>query len=394
MKLRIALFSWESLHSIAVGGLGVHVTELAAALERLGNEVHVFTRRGPNQGMYSLIDGVHYHRVDFAFDSDLIRELTVNMARSMVDRFYEVENVFGNFDIIHGNDWHVVTVLDELKRERKKKVVFTLHSTQYGRDGNAFFDGKAKHIRDLEWFGTYIADKVIVCSQTMKEEVMRIYQVPEYKIVVIPNGIWARNFDGEIDPYHDVKKYFGFGVYDPVITFVGRIVHMKGVDILLESVPLVLQDFPNARFIFVGDGYLRSELEKRAAEMGLLNKNVFFTGYVENSWKTKVIKASDCIVVPSRNEPFGIVVLEAWSCKKPVLATCGTGAGELIWHGINGYRIQLTPDNIAYWIKEIIKNPMHARYMGENGRRIAETIFTWDNIALQTLRVYKEVLEK
>ncbi|MEM5827923.1 MAG: glycosyltransferase family 4 protein [Candidatus Aenigmatarchaeota archaeon] len=390
--MRIALFAWESLHSIAVGGLAVHVTELAAALERLGNEVHVFTRIGPNQGIYSFIDGVHYHRVSFAFDSDLIRELTVNMARSMVERFFEVESIYGKFDIIHGHDWHVVTALDEIKRVRGIKTVFTLHSTQYGRDGNAFFDGKAKHIRDLEWFGTYIADRVIVCSQTMKEEIMNIYQVPEWKIRVIPNGIWARNFDGEIDPYHDVKKHFGFGVYDPLIVFVGRMTHQKGVDILLEAVPLVLKDFPNAKFIFIGDGYLKPQLERRAYELGLLNNSVFFTGYVSDEWKTKIVKASDCVVVPSRNEPFGIVVLEAWSCKKPVIATINTGAGELIWHGVNGYKVYLNPESIAWGIKEILKNPLHARYMGENGRKIAETIFNWDNVAKQTLRVYEELL--
>ncbi|MEM0243082.1 MAG: glycosyltransferase family 4 protein [Candidatus Aenigmatarchaeota archaeon] len=394
MKLRIAFFSWESLHSLRVGGLAVHVTELAAALERLGNEVHVFTRIGPNQGMYSLIDGVHYHRVSFGFENDLIRELTVNMARSMVERFNEVENVFGNFDIIHGHDWHVVTALDEIKRTKNKKTVFTLHSTQYGRDGNNFFDGAAKVIRDLEWFGTYIADRVIVCSQTMKDEIMKIYQTPEYKIRVIPNGIWAKNFDGEIDAYHDVKKHFGFNVYDPVIVFFGRMTHMKGVDLLLESVPLVLQEFPNAKFIFIGDGYARAEFERRAYELGLLNNHVFFTGYVNDEWKTKIVKASDCVVVPSRNEPFGIVVLEAWSCKKPVIASCGTGAGELIWNGVNGYKVQLNPESIADGIKQIIRNPMHAKYMGENGRKIAETIFNWDNIAKQTLRVYEELLEK
>ena len=60
--MRTALLSWETLHSIPVGGVGVHVTELAAALERKGQEVHVFTRVGPGQSLYDWIDGVHYHR--------------------------------------------------------------------------------------------------------------------------------------------------------------------------------------------------------------------------------------------------------------------------------------------------------------------------------------------
>ena len=60
--MRIALFAWESLHSIAVGGVAAHVTELAAAFQRRGHETHVFVRLGAGQNTYQLIDGVHYHR--------------------------------------------------------------------------------------------------------------------------------------------------------------------------------------------------------------------------------------------------------------------------------------------------------------------------------------------
>ncbi len=58
LEVKIALLSWESLHSIPVGGVGAHVTELGAALQRRGHDVHVFTRIGPGQPDYSLVDGV------------------------------------------------------------------------------------------------------------------------------------------------------------------------------------------------------------------------------------------------------------------------------------------------------------------------------------------------
>ena len=386
--MRIALFSWESLHSIAVGGLAVHVTELAAAFARKGHEVHVFTRNN-NQEMYSVIDGVHYHRVNFPFDRNFVYEMTVNMKNSMVQAFKDAEAVFGKFDIVHGHDWHVVTTLDEIKK-MGRKIVLTLHTTQYGRDGGTF-NPYAKDLYNIEWYGTYIADKVIAISQTFKEEIIRLYNVPEWKMRVIPNGIWAKNFDGEIDPYHDVKKHFGFGVYDPLFVFVGRMVYQKGVDMLIEAIPLVLRKYPNARFVLIGDGYMKAELETKVRAMNL-NSNVIFTGYVSNEWKTKIMKAADAIIVPSRNEPFGIVVLEAWSCRKPVIATCNTGAGELIWHKYNGIKVYPTPESIAWGIEEIIKNPEEARLMGERGREIAERIFNWDRVAEETLKVYKEII--
>jgi glycosyltransferase involved in cell wall biosynthesis len=72
--MRIALFSWETLHSICVGGVAVHVTELAQALCRREHEVHVFTRQGAGQSTYEHIGGVHYHRCPFQPHPDLVEE--------------------------------------------------------------------------------------------------------------------------------------------------------------------------------------------------------------------------------------------------------------------------------------------------------------------------------
>ena len=390
--MRIAFFSWGSLHSIPCGGLSVAVTELAAALQRLGNEVHVFTRIGNNQSIYQEIDGVHYHRCPFNFNSNLVWEMN-NMCKSMVHYFFETKNYIGDFDLIHGHDWMVVNALDEIKKAIGIPTVFTLHSTEYGRDGNHLYDGIAQDIRNLEWYGTYIADRVIVCSNAMKNEIQWLYQVPDWKIRIVPNGIWASRFDGEVDAYNDVKKHFGFGVYDPLAVFVGRMTVQKGVDLLIQAIPAILQEFPNAKFVFIGDGPQKHEYERMVSEMNLWHA-VRFTGYIDNEWKTKIMKAADCIVVPSRNEPFGIVVLEGWACRKPVVATHGTGAGELIWHEVTGLKVYQAPNSIAWGIKEIFRNPERAKWMGENGRRAAEEVFTWDNAAKKTIEVYEELVRR
>jgi len=82
--MKIAFFSWEAVHSIFVGGIGVHVTDLACALERKGHEVHVFTRMAKaDQLPYECIHGVHYHRCSYAPNPDFIEEVT-NMCRSFV----------------------------------------------------------------------------------------------------------------------------------------------------------------------------------------------------------------------------------------------------------------------------------------------------------------------
>ena len=102
--MKIAIFSWETLHSISVGGVGNHVTELGAALERKNHEVHIFTRIGSNQRPYETIQGVHYHRCPFPLNSNFIQEIN-GMCQSFVHHFLETENHIGHFDIIHAHDW-------------------------------------------------------------------------------------------------------------------------------------------------------------------------------------------------------------------------------------------------------------------------------------------------
>lgn len=385
---KIAHFSWESLHSLRVGGISTAVTELAAGQERLGNEVHVFTRMGLEQKEYALIDGVHYHRCPFGFDSSLAMEM-YNMSYSMVHHFFGCENPHG-FDIVHGHDWHVVPALDEVKKAGNKRVVWTLHSNQYGRDGNHFHNGSAETIHGLEWYGTYIADRLITCTQRMNGEAKWVHRVPEEKMRVIHNGVQAHRYDGWIDQ-GEVKKRVHVGPVDPTVLFIGRMTYQKGPDLLLEAVSEVLKDYPQARFVFVGDGYMKAHLHNVSYHLGV-NHAVRFTGFLHENDKIDLLKACEVVCVPSRNEPFGIVVLEAWSAGKPVVAIHGTGAGELIWHDVTGLKVYGYPSSIAWGIKNIFSDFEKAGWMGRNGRLAAETEFAWDKIAAETLKVYEELI--
>ena len=115
--MRIALFSWETLHSIAVGGVGVHVTELAAALQRRKHNVHVFTRQGHGQPHYECIHGVHYHRCTFPLNPSFVDEVN-NMCRSIVHHVFETESVIGAFDVIHAHDWLTANAMIWIRQGR------------------------------------------------------------------------------------------------------------------------------------------------------------------------------------------------------------------------------------------------------------------------------------
>ena len=162
--MRIALLSWESLHSIAVGGVGVHVTELAAALERKGHEVHVFTRMGHRQVHYERIDAVHYHRCPFDLHPSFVDEVN-NMCRSFVHHVFQTENHIGPFDRIHAHDWLAANAMIWIKQGRGRKCILTIHSTEYGRCGNSFWNGQSARIRDQARSASKAAGVEVVTSR-------------------------------------------------------------------------------------------------------------------------------------------------------------------------------------------------------------------------------------
>jgi glycogen synthase len=385
--MKIAILSWESLHSISVGGVSVHVTELACALERKSHEVHVFTRMARwDHPQYELIHGIHYHRVPYQGHPDFIDDVN-NMCRAFVHAVFNVEDYMGaHFDIVHAHDWLASNAMVWIKQGRCRKGILTMHSTEYGRCGNNFYNGRAARIRDHERHGTYCADKVITVSNSLKNEIKWMYNVPDWKISVVYNGVNYKHFDADIDS-GGVKQRFQIGPMDPTVLFAGRMTYQKGPDLLMESIPFILRYHPRAKFVFAGDGDMRRSLEQRSQSLGI-NHATRFLGY-QNEWGLRdLYKACDCTCVPSRNEPFGIVILEAWSSEKPVVASENGGPSELVWHDVTGYKVSPNPNSIAWGIGTLFTNFEHARWMGKKGREAVEKAHSWDHIADQTLQVY------
>ncbi len=386
--LKIAIFSWESMHSIRTGGLAVSVTELSEALARLGHEVHLLTRMGDNQKEDERINGVNLHRCTFHGGSNIM-EYTENMGKSMVGRFYDLEKE-GEFDVLHGHDWHIINALNEIKQNKGYPFALSFHSTEYGRNGGAFGDWwEFQEISGREWYGGLTADRVITVSYTMKNELMYLYNVPDWKIDVIPNGIHPERYQKKVDPGR-IKERYGIHPLEPMTLFIGRLVHQKGPDLLVEAIPHVLNYREDAKFIIAGDGGMRSSLEARADELGVADA-IRFLGYIPDEEYIEILNACDIVCIPSRNEPFGIVLLEAWAAGKAVVAADIGGLGENITNFENGIKIYHNPHSIAWGINYIINDAQGIRALGEKGLELAKKKFSWDNIAKEMIKTYKEI---
>ena len=386
--MRVGLFAWESLHSISVGGVAVHVTELAAALQRRNHEVHVFTRMPPGAKTYDCIDGVHYHRCPFDLHPNFVEEIN-NMCRAFVRNCFEVEDFIGNFDVLHAHDWLASNAMAWAKEGRHRRSVLTMHSTEYGRNGNRFLGGACERVQAHERHGTYCADRVITVSNGLKQELRWLYQLPDDKFNVIYNWVNAGAFDYDVDP-GGVKHQYAVGPVDPMVLFVGRLAVQKGPDILVRAMPHVLRFYPNAKFVFVGDGHMRGDVIAIAHQLGVAHA-LRMLGHRGGQELTNLFKAADCLVVPSRNEPFGIVILEAWSACRPVVSTKRGGPAEFVWHEVNGLQIDDTSDSVAWGIGTLLADYQRGQWMGRNGRAAVDAVFSWDCIAEQTEAVYQSL---
>lgn len=390
--MKIAFFSWESLHSVSVGGVANHVTEMAAALQRRGHEVHVFVRKNDGQEEIAVHDSVTYHKVPIDINPDFVTEM-YNMGRSLVWHMAKWQREHGmTFDIVHSHDWMCAPAMVSAKNDHNQVVVMTVHSTEFGRSGNSHHGGNmSQRIRRLEDEGLYVADRVIAVSGPLAEEVRSIYHVPEWKLRTIPNGIRCNKFDLPVD-VEEVRERYRIGPMDPTLLFVGRLSWQKGPDLLLESIPFVLRHRSDVKFVFVGDGHMRWDLDRRMHQLGIAHA-VRFLGGLTGDELHRVFRAADAVCVPSRNEPFGIVILEAWAARKPVIVTPNGGPREIVTHGKNGFHVFDNPGSIAWGICEMFNNFERAHDMSKAGRQLAESIYNWDTLAEHTEWVYHEALE-
>jgi glycosyltransferase involved in cell wall biosynthesis len=373
------MLAWESLHSVAIGGVAAHVSELAVALQRRGHSVHVFTRRQAGQPFYSHIDDVHYYRCSYPPHPDFIEEVN-NMCRSFVDHVFEVEDRFGPFDVVHAHDWLAANAMIWIKQGRGRTGIFTVHSTEYGRCGNQFHGGQSERIRMQEQGAISWADRVITVSSALSREIQWMYAAPEEALTVIANGVNSRRFDIELKPEAHER-------HRPTVLFCGRLTMQKGPDLLIDAIPMVLSAHPRANFVLAGEGDMRGSLEDRVRHLGV-GESTRFLGHRKGEGLVRLYHDADVVCVPSRNEPFGIVVLEAWSAGKPVVVTDTGGPGEYVRHENNGLKIYPTSDSVAWGLRAVLDEPERGRWMGENGRRLVETEYGWDDIARRTEMVY------
>jgi phosphatidylinositol alpha-1,6-mannosyltransferase len=170
-----------------------------------------------------------------------------------------------------------------------------------------------------------------------------------------------------------------------VIVSVGRLVHRKGQDTLIESMPKILEQIPDAHLLFIGEGPYKDYLVKRAAELKV-SQAITFIGRIQYAELPRYICVGDIFAMPSRSrlaglevEGLGIVYLEASACGLAVIGGKSGGAPDAVLEGETGFAVDGTSaDSVAEAAITLLNNPERARQMGLRGRQWIIDEWRWE----------------
>lgn len=238
-------------------------------------------------------------------------------------------------------------------------------------------------------------------------------------------GLIQAGFHGkayQVQPPVDKKKWtkpssnlmekfcstFGIRDGDQVVSVIARMDKMKGQDLAIKAVRKLVGEFPRLKLLLVGNGSFTGsstgglahpkattwvgELRKLVKELRL-EKNVIFTGYLQDEFIKAAYARSDVVVLPSRKEGFGLVVGEAWVYKKPVVVSTGAGISELVIDESNGYKFKSGDyKSLTKKLRQALKNPEKATSMGERGRDTVRALYMEGTIKTLT-EIFNEVIE-
>ncbi|MFW5982112.1 MAG: glycosyltransferase family 4 protein [Halanaerobiaceae bacterium] len=388
--MRILMFSWE-YPPLSHGGLARHVQDLSEALVDEGHEIYVVTQGNADLLPDENINGVRVLRTEpVSINANNFIDNILHLNFQLLDKAIQLHNEIVDFDIIHGHDWLVFWATKVFKHSLTKPLVFTIHATEFGRN-QGIYNGMQRYINDLEWYATFEAWRVIVCSNYMKNEVRNLFQVPEDKVLSIPNGVNEDNYQTDYSPSFR-QKYASPN--EKMVFYVGRIVREKGIQVLIQSIPEILSKNPSTKFVIAGKGPHLDSLKSQADFLGVANR-IYFTGFISDEERNKLYQAADLAVFPSLYEPFGIVALEAMVTKTPVIVSNVGGLAEFVRDGENGLTVnandsQQLADKIVY----LLNNQDKARSIANIGYRMVKQGFTWQQIARETLKVYQDVIHE
>jgi L-malate glycosyltransferase len=302
------------------GGSGVVATELGLELARRGHEIHFITYAQPFR-LSGFVENVFYHEVEVPayplFDyPPYSLALAVEM-QNAVER-HDLDLLHVHYAIPHATSAWLAKEL--LGGGAAPRIVTTLHGTDItlvGRDPSYYA---------ITRFSINRSDGITAVSRFLKEETTERFHIPPERIEVIPNFVDLQHYSRGAHPCH--RSHFA-EAGEKLIMHISNFRSVKRVSDVVRVFARISRERP-ARLVFIGDGPERSGTQKLAEDEGVADR-VIYLGKQESV--AEILACADLFLLPSDQEAFGLVALEAMACGVPVVASDVGGLPELVVGG-------------------------------------------------------------
>jgi glycogen(starch) synthase len=386
-SLSVALLSWE-YPPVVVGGLARHVHALARGLAGHGHRVTVYTRGDARTPGESLDEGVRVVRVQDYPPRIPMEDLVPWVLGLNLALLHRAERDIRDRppDVLHAHDWLVAYAAAALKDLGDLPLVATIHATEHGRHAGRLFGPTQRFIHAVERWLTAEADRVITCSSYMRRELTTLFDIPPSKLNMIPNQVDASAFEWR---EHEAIRGNLWPADRPLVLFAGRLQYEKGVQTILQAVPLIERGAPGTGVLITGRGTYQHDLESLAAHLSL-DGRVRFEGFVDEDRLRRLYAAADVVVVPSLYEPFGLVALESMASGTPVVAANTGGLREIVEHGVTGLRfVPGDPGSLARATIRVLNDRALATRLAGQARTALAHRGSWADAASRTADAYR-----
>ncbi|MEN3056813.1 MAG: glycosyltransferase family 4 protein [Candidatus Methanosuratincola petrocarbonis] len=391
--IKVGLLSTEFLP--VWGGVASYCINLCKALSK-NVELHVFTTSRKLEGALldkdalKIIDDVMIHSIspasDVFFSSFRYQWAITKKLPSLIN-----EN---KLDLVHSAG----PLADQMIRIIGNKIPYlvTYHTTLFGQKNGVISSGVGfsdldsserftlmlyPFLRLYESLSLLRTRRIIAVSKAVKEELIKHYSFKGI-VNVIPNGIDVEMFKPDKKKKDNRKR----------VIFSGRLVAIKGPQLVIEAIPYVLRNHRDTIFTFIGAGN-KEPYERMLREKGISKNNYEFY-YSEYPNMPKFYNSGDILVLPSLLESFPMSIIEAMACGLPVVASDVGDVAELIKDGKTGYLIRKGDyQALAEKINQILGDEKLQRNMGQNARNLIERRFSLNIMGQKTFKVYQEILE-
>ena len=369
-------------------GLLYHLTVLSLKLRQRGHKIVVISSHGEQvEGLANelRLEGIKHYRSAYV---DGKSPYSIYRAARELHTIIDSEDI----DVVHCNGFfHLVKSYLASRftsRRNRTAVVNTVHAVR----------GGTKYEKLMRMMGGMLlkvcADLVICLSEQERCFVIN-HGLSSDRAVTVYNAIDLERFDASMSEDQTAIPAVEHKMSaEGTIAYLAVLIPRKGHKYLLEAASEVLTVFPKARFLIVGDGPLRSELERLASSLGIAS-NVTFTGWIENKYAYRILADVDIVVHSSLYEMCSYALLEASAASKPLIATSVGAAPELVKDGDTGFVVPpRDPHALAQAIITLLREPDRAKEMGAQGRELAEQTFSIDVIASKLEKVYRSAIAR